>query len=451
LGIIACVVGVSFLLLHGCSHPPKIPAGKALPEDKESGLAPSPSVEVHFYLDTTQSIRGFLHQPEGKPNYFSAILTEVGGVLSGTWAKYDPHYWGFGRKGDPWPIEVRDYLDPKKFDGTRTFINEPIAHRPPVAAGRPVLPRVKVILTDLYQDKNDMDMLATNMAAILDDPTQAIGILGIRNPFQGVIDDLPGGEKLPDGSADSLPFYLIFIGPAGDVTKSLNEFATKMKMDKLPPDQSFSMIFGRRAVTGGQRRLEMPQVQGLVRKDDKVTDAERLGIPYLADVRRDESFDVTNGCRDPQLTQISSRLKVSPDPVISVYQYVVPSSKKDRDKMPDGADWVVRPENYAAKTTGLKSDPSDCMKGSISIDRSRLEKNAVYLFQIELTAERADFASLKDWYVKNEDIPAIVRDGAFDQKIGKTPNLQHLLQTLSNKMVGNRMSLAKYYFYVETR
>jgi hypothetical protein len=415
---------------------------QALPGDVDQPApTQSPSVEINFYLDTTQSIRGFLHQPPGKANYFRDVLDKVGGILAGTWDRAEPHFWGFGGPR-PEPIEIRNYLSPEAFGGTRTFIDHAITHEPPQRPGQTKLPRVKIVITDLFQDHNDMDRLAVDLSRTLDDPSRAVGMLAIRNPFDGAIDDLPGGQTLPRGAAESLPFYMLMIGPVADVTHCVREFSTRLGMDELPTDQKLAIVFGRHTVSRLQRKLLVVPAEkrpGYSPKDSKVRNARELGIPYLADVRRDLHLSIKNECPDTQLNQLGAYMRISRTPVLKAFRWAK-----------DG--WTEGTEPAAAVSIagGLAVDGRGCMQGDVRLDRSRLQKNAVYLFQIQLTGERTDFANLGAWFVDLKDLPDIVDKGAYKDKVGKTPNLRHLLQTLSSKMFESQIPLARYYFYVET-
>jgi hypothetical protein len=471
-GVLAAIVGSS------CGgHPPKVT--EALPEGlEEPAPEPSRSVEVHFYLDATQSMQGFLYQPAGRTNYFRTLLDHIGGILFDTWADHPQvHYWGFGRN-EPWKIEIRDYLEPKAFNGTKTFIDQAIMHTPPANAGQQTsLPRLKIIVTDLFQEGNNMDKLAVNLSDTLNDPAQAVGVVGIRNPFDGPIDDLPGGQTLHKGAAESLPFYLLVIGPIGDVTRCVAELSRGLKVDGLPQDQAISMVFGRRLLSGAQQRLHIPELdksgkpkpgnqdghdksepnilngndksnpklRGFSPADNRVPNAKRLGIPYLADVRRDLVLQIDAGCKDGALKQIGSNLRASSPASLKLFGW-------QADSKGQKGYWKESRDKAAAISPDLAIDPGGCVTGKLALDRSILDKNAVYMVQIELIGERTDFGSLSDWYVELKDIPAIVKNDSYSQKTGKTPNLRFLLETLSGAMFkSSRIPLARYYFYVETR
>ena len=483
----AALVSMLFGILASCGvgHPPAVT--RALPREfEEPALGPPGPAVVHFYLDTTGSMSGFWYQPEGKTNYFVKLLSDIGGTLTTTWRQPEVHYWGFGNveqqgKDGPQPIKIENYRRRQAFAGTRTLIDQAIAHSPPVSAGlQKSLPTVKIIVTDLYQDGNDMDKLAVPLSNILNDRTEGVGILGIRNPFDGGTEDLPGGQKLPPGAAESMPFYVLVIGPIEDVKRCIGALSGKLRPHQ---NEAFSLVFSRQPASRRQQKLELDGYQkanskwkGFRLDERRVPNAADLGIPYLADVQTDLVLSIKAGC-DAIGQATVPHVHVSSPPTVRMFRWQ-PTGKdpKERDGArkgdpneqsgkgePGGPDrtgndppdyWIANPARAVEVNRDLTIKPGGCMEGHLALDRSRLAKNAVYLVEIELVGESTDLDSLKDWNVEFNDGQKIVDDKekkSFPQKLGKTPNLNHILETLSTAMFISGIPQTRYYFYVETR
>jgi hypothetical protein len=434
-GLVAAVV------LHKPNH-----GGKAsmLPPNisEEAPLTKSGSIEINFYLDITESMRGYLSQPEGRKNYFNEILDKALGILKEGWTDARVHFWGFGDE-KPVPVELRNFLGkPDAFKGRHTLIDKAIQDEPPAPKPPPPtpLPRLKIILTDLFQEGNDLDRLGVFLSDYLKDPTHAVGILGLRSPFDGAIDDLPEDQKLPKGAADSLPFYLVITGPIADVNQAMAELSRLLDLDKLPKDQKIALVFGRRQVVQLNQKLVVspahPNKPGYTLEDDRVKGSAELGIPYLAGVRGDVEL-VASDFPSAALKKLGSHIKLAEKPVITASVW-------------SGKEWTDAPEQASAVTVVPET-------GSIKVNHAKLLRRSVYLFEIDFAAEPTDFGDLSPWYIELSDVPRIMRNKAFDQvsggsRPGRTPDLRHFLQTLSSKMfLQSSIPLARYYFYVQSQ
>jgi hypothetical protein len=437
----------------------------ALPEalrqpPRAAALAPSARVRVDLYLDASQSMRGFLAAPQGKQqNHFADLLRKGTDILRGSWEVDEVHPWRFG-VGEPVdlvrqpgaPIGARDFLSrPALFSDLESHLDAAARHRgSPV--NEPSRAKVKVMVTDLFQTDADVGRLAEALnSTYLTRDTEAVGVMGIRNPFSGPITDLPG--KLPAGAADSLPFYVLVAGPVADVRLAMGRLGQRLpRQGSFPADGSFTVLFTRRLVPAVEQRLELLQDKdpspGYTPDRRIVPAAEGLGIPQ---VRLSHQGKVTLRVRPAadagQNAPAKAATAVLPGPAVT-----------------NSLGLVARPSAQVRKVVTVWSasrkgtaDPAaaaafelDAASGEIAIDGPRLQRSATYLLQLDVVAEPGDFAALEAWTL--DDSAEVMRGGAFAKakdgsRPGRTPNLRHFLLTLSDRMFQSEIPLARYYLY----
>lgn len=404
-------------------------------------LTKSKAIDINFYLDTTMSMRGYLAQPDGVKNYFNEILYKAEGTLRSGWPTSTFCPWGFA-DGDPKEIALRDYLgNPGNFTGIKTFIDRAIRHNP---ARKPGFGRasLKIIVTDLYQDSADSGALAVALGDVLEDPSRAVGIVAVRNPFDGVVDDLPGNRSLPRGAADSMPFYLLMDGQRADVEQGIHELQRNLGLDGLSPSKKLAFIFSQRQADKLNQPLQIkpahPERPGYSSIPDALGGVGKHGIPYLIASKGDIRLIASN-FPDPELSKLGPHVQVGRQPERKAYRW---QGGKD-------AKWVESPDQAAGLTVDAKN-------GAITVDRSKLAPRSVQLFQVEFIAERTQLNDLNSWSLELSEMPKLMSDRAFDSGLdgsahaGRTPNLRHFLQTLQGKMFLTRIPLARYSFFVKS-
>jgi hypothetical protein len=419
----------ALLFLAGCTSTPS-----SMPElDKLPKLTASAAIKADFYLDTTESMQGYLAQPPGKKNYFTALLDQIEGILSPRSSKNNFRTLGFA-DGEPKPILLSKYLKNRAaFDGKKTFIDRAIGHNSDKSGeGRETL---KIIVTDLYQDSSDTGALAVGLAEAVKDPDRAVGILAIRSPFHGAVDDLPGGERLERGAADSMPFYVIVIGPVADVAWCLDEIEARLVLGSLSRDQKFAVLFGQRQVGELDQPLPLRQAAGFTLQPNVLIAGKKgRGMPALLGVSHDISLPRPDGFGSAPLKRPGLQVRVAAQPAIRALRW---QNKK----------WVEDPDEVAAVAVEAHV---------IKVRQTALRKNSWHFFQIEFDAEKTDFAELTPWSIDDRsEVTRFKQNKEFDQtadksKPGKTPNLRHFLQTLSANMYLRSIPLVRYSLFVQT-
>ncbi len=219
------LAGTAMLLaLAGCKP-------SAVPPRPDSGTL-STSIRFDFYIDGSASMRNFVAGRGDNP--FRNLLQVAESTLhnpsvKGGWADESFAFYTFGAtvrqlKGTGALSLLTN--NPDSFNEKTTVIELPVTDHHDAAKSGQAL--VKIIVTDLYQSDHDHNTLSDALAdQYLSKEHGAVGIAGIRNPFSGPVEDLPGlGRGSLPRAADTMPFYVIVAGEnAADVKQTLDLLA----------------------------------------------------------------------------------------------------------------------------------------------------------------------------------------------------------------------------------
>lgn len=401
-------------------------------------LAKSKSLQVNFYVDASVPLRGFLAAAKtGQKNYYSEVLNKAADILSESWDDTAVSFWRFGRS-DPAQVDgLQRFKKPSEYTETKTYIDKAIRHQPRLATERQQL---KVILTDLFQDDNAVGTLATELDnRYLKDESLAVGVLAMRSPYLGIIDDLPG--MVPATAADSLPFYLLIAGRTPDVRLAMQRLTEELRVG---PADHFKMIYAHRMVDRLTRPLVIAPADakvGFLLDSGMVPGALDRNIPVLANVRHD----------------VTVKLGEFPHPeIVALGPHVGSAAHKESIRVQAtafrrGQSGVADSKAAAALSFNLTEKTK-----LMSISRSSLTTDTIYLFQLDLLGERGEFGNVANWGLESEERDRVVHQKEFDRdeagnRPGKTPNLRHFLNILSIKMYLSDIPLSRYYFYVEAK
>jgi hypothetical protein len=227
------IVVVLLFILAGAGlllYESRMQRGQAVEVGPSTGQL-SENIDIDIYLDGSGSMKHFL-TPEAKVNTFREFLRNcefalTAGTSQGGWQKRSIRFWKFGPKiperldknGTGNEGTLREAAEsPGWFNAPDTPIGDAFLYEPPPSA--PNTGRLRIAITDLYQSDGKLEIPAAAIGRkYLSGHDGAVAIYGVRNPYQGGVDDLPGypGKALPD-AATSMPFYIIIAGEnAADV------------------------------------------------------------------------------------------------------------------------------------------------------------------------------------------------------------------------------------------
>jgi hypothetical protein len=275
---IAMIVG-----LAGCKTTPpsnlEVPAEAKVTTDGKLVAADSsvPSnLVVKVYVDGSGSIEHFLHNPQKQQendlpaasgtNYLYNLLTHI----ETKWGTHKTEFWRFGGKC-PSQLDKSD-LDKStvaqmatqpagSFSEPNTLLDIPYEDDPTAqcpghahsekksddadAASAP--PELRILISDLYvsdpQHPKVLNEVGKRIAdKYLGSDSTAVGILAIRNPYFGHVEDLPDQGKAKP-VATSMPFYVILAGPAPAVQYGVRVLLDEVGMLSAFDDQKARLFY----------------------------------------------------------------------------------------------------------------------------------------------------------------------------------------------------------------
>jgi len=209
-----------FVLLISCEKPYKPPIPKI---NKLDILKPiNDNLIADVFLDASLSMEGFI--TSGASSKYLQILQGVESAFLSGWPDCRVHFYQFGSKVLALP--ERGYLHASKREfyqnneiNTKTNIQKVIEYEY-VNQNKLIL-----IITDLYQDNSDVNLLSSILKEKCIKQNLAIGILGIKGQFNGNIYDVGTDnftfnyKSAKDNYETYRPFYIILIGRHSDIAR----------------------------------------------------------------------------------------------------------------------------------------------------------------------------------------------------------------------------------------
>ena len=277
--IFVAFVTICLFVSQGCR--PRCKEGASLPSEEGAGRYPglSDKLEVDVYLDATRSMEGFIDA--GVSSYYVQALQLLERAAGKGWDKVGVKHYKFGDRIDE--IKGRAYLeasrpgfynDPRY--SKRTFIENVIDRANPE--------NLTIIVTDLFQNDSDVTLLTRKLKDKYLAQSYAVGILGIKSQFDGVVYDVGiKNYSFPYASgvteqARFRPFYALLLGKHADIEHYYGNLRTS-GLDEFPVKEFsiFSRYLGHPVASFEQGKItsisKIAEVNGLLApgiKDDRV-------------------------------------------------------------------------------------------------------------------------------------------------------------------------------------
>ena len=256
-----------FTFLISCDNARMVPPKFEPPRDLTPGDI-SDRLVAHIYFDASLSMQGFVDPGSTRYTRMCPYLESV--IVSG-WTDGRADFFQFGERVKP--IDRDAYLDVISVDfyenkniNRETFIQKIIDHEDQsVGNGMEVSNtpeeltevvrsteevnqskrenRLVVIVTDLFQDRSDINLLVNQLKEKIIKNDFEVGLFGIRSEFKGRVYDLgsidPGSIKHESGPDPEKfrPFYLLVLGRHADIA----HYFDRLKASGFP--EAHTIIF----------------------------------------------------------------------------------------------------------------------------------------------------------------------------------------------------------------
>lgn len=428
------------------------------PSPEEGRLSPSLFVDV--YVDGSGSMQNLL-AGRGE-NYLHNLLIHLDSVLNNPpvrngWSPITPSYQKFGARLTPLhDVGALSHLanTPKDFNEPKTPIEVPARDNP-----HPGSNALKIIITDLYQSDQANEKPAIAITdRYLSKASGAVAVLGIRNPYVGPVEDLPGlhGRSLAN-AADSMPFYVIIAGEnASDVRRMERLLLDETGIQgAFRADRGFTAFFSKDPGDFTEQSPALNWMPHGPHKDRAVGRVDPSGQPHI------DSLTLHSGTVQVRWPLTAQDVGASQAPIgsqLSLRSTALVSN---------------RPREVKAETTGTEKAAEACDTPPavcVAIDRNRLKHDRPYLFRFDVVADAPsdqfgqDSALMKQWNIEPGDVEKISLTG--DHKFppqahvpgahpGMTPDLAQFLGALQGQTFHQKngdtdlVRTATYYLYVK--
>ena len=446
-----------FIFLIGCDD-------VVIPDPPEPP-PPLPSISdrlvARIYFDATLSMQGFV--VPGSTRY-TQICPYLESVIVSSWENEDVNFFRFGEQVEP--IDRDTYLQAGYVDFyedeniyRETFIQKVIDYEDQLASNKtegitiskvsgPNTPEestetvppteevdaekkeggLVVIVTDLFQDRGDINLLVAQLKEKYIKKEIEIGLFGLGSQFNGTVYDIGiGQEPLPYRSNPTnpetfRPFYLLVLGRYADIAHYFN----RLKANN--PDAK-TIIFSRYLVN------PLLSFEGAAVESNNLNNKTFVN----SEDPRLKQFQIVNSS-DP--VDISAKLEYVPlqhamffDTDTFEVSIVVECADEEETQKREAQ------ECLNVKSTLLKNEKNN--KLSVAFDLSSSLQSAVYLYEVTLSPGIDTYRS-PEW-CSNWDMGA-ARDGS------KTLNLVNFVQNLSQVTARrHRPKIAQFHCYIEKR
>lgn len=225
----------------------------------------SPAMDI--YVDVSGSMPGY-----GSPELVDGYTTLPYRSLIGALLDFpDIETFGFANEiGEATPVSLAQLA--RGVPGacptcgrTETHLNSLFRH---IAENRSS--GVAAVVTDLWLANTD---ILGNGARTYIDPIeailasgQAIGVVGIRAPYQGPIYDMPDGGSF-NGAYQYRPIFVLLVGEPGEVTQIFEDVQRGVLIDEAPENWSYTLYTSDLVAPGRPSRLRFEPMPGIAGRE----------------------------------------------------------------------------------------------------------------------------------------------------------------------------------------
>ena len=412
----------------------------------------SDKLAARIYFDASVSMQGFVVPSSTQ---YKNILRPLESVITSGWKNGNTEFFRFGEQVRP--IDRDSYLRTGSvdfYDDLRTYIQNIFEYEDQLVGENIDINntledsidkdtpsndinisreenRLVVIVTDLFQDRRDVNLLVSQLKDKYIKNGLEVGLIGLRSEFNGKVYNLGTTPILyrstPDNPETFRPFYLLVLGRHADISHYFDGIIA----NGFPEAQT--IIFSRYLVS--------PLLSFEDATIDKLENLNRDTIAKKSDPRVKE-YRITDKNKP---SQISAKLK------FMLLPHVMPFDSDTLDDLitvkhsSNGTPDVTQKAKNCLKVTSplLQNDDSNELSIGFTLDSQSLPRKRIYLYEVTLRPGVDKFKEpewCSEWDMGDE------RNGA------KTLNLVNFVRDLTQVTVRmHQPIIAKFHFYIEKR
>lgn len=407
---------------------------EAPPDTVGSIDGPTADLAVEVYIDGTVSMEGYVldgalsHFQQSIPMLERAVIKQ-GGKIS---------FFKFG--SDVVELPGRSYGDADR----RNFYKDGTINKTTEIGkvlDRSQTDRLTVVVTDLFQERADINQLTEKIKAKFLTADLAVGVMGIRSSYKGRIFDVGINNYSFDYSSSSetpslRPFYLLALGKPADISRYFDTLS-QGEMSAFPEVQR--LVFSRHlgASIASWRNAEVTDTQGV----NEVT-----GVLVKSDVEDDhfKEFRVKSKGASHSITAI---LPFEPrtgtlffrDLKAAVETSFICASVPGESALDSSKNGTSSSPPASAITVSEAGLSDNKIKIKMDIDPTKLDPGAINGLRLVLRPGVFELpAWVKEWSLTGEQVE-IFRKEPVSFTGGKTYNLLPFIETLweANRTVHN--------------
>lgn len=433
-------------LLSGCvAYPPlDIDLCPQLTLEKNPLKTDNNSIKKYLYIDESTSMQGF-NSTTDKPENPNTRYGKIIDILKNSFPDKPPI--NRGKYNNNFYRIIQAFIDSKN-----TGNNEVIA-----------------VVTDLFKRADQAGILKKHLVTFLkDSPNLAIGVVGIRSEFSGII---PAKQVLgavvdynyqinAKGDIDKFrPFYIIILGNKEQVRETIKQIAFKIQETNvhLQNENTFIPLIISQDYWLQASNIRLPDAQAdleIAKTDNKCGNKLYYISKDKKEVKINVNFDIDrpdfalplrpaseNNKTQPNL--INSQLSNETNLLLKEIQANIKAQKytgryneanlPEKITDPNAASSLKLAQVNLSENTGQKAT----MQAVFSLETDQLPSGS-YVYKISLMLPRnlGSFGNLKTWNMGNKvtENPQECEKGLCPQDLGKTPNLIPFLGELWNNL-----------------
>lgn len=427
-------------------------------EPDMSDLTPgdiSDRLVARIYFDTSVSMQGFVVPNSTR---YTRILRYLESAIVSGWNTGKAEFFRFGEQVRP--INRDSYLRAGSvgfYDDIRTFIQKIFEYEDQLANENieinntsgdsidAITPsesisndkkenRLVVIVTDLFQDRGDINLLVSQLKDKYIKNGLEVGLLGLRSEFNGKVYNLgtaPVTYRSRPGNPETFrPFYLLVLGRHADIAHYFDRLIANGF------SEAKTVIFSQYLVNPllSFDRAEIEKLENLIR--DTITEEPDSRLKEYRIREKDETSKISAKMKYELLPHVMPFNSNTFDPSI-----IVEHNRTDSDRKNE----ISRAAHNCLEVTSelAENGNENELIVNFELDSRVLLRKTVYLYKVILRP-KIDTYQVPEW-CSDWDM-GTGRNGA------KTLNLVNFVDGLTDITVNEHQpKIAQFYFYVEKR